>query len=101
MAIFADALISGVNVSATYGGTVRLVGDNFDSLADTDHVILVADVCVDGYRFSHWENLDGESLGTANSIRLTKAQVMDNVITAVFVLDDGTYKDNVNLDKNV
>lgn len=78
-------IVDGVNVTATYGGKVSMIGDDFENLADSDTVIFVADVCVDGYKFSHWENASGDSLGTDDSIRLTKSVVMNNVIKAVFV----------------
>lgn len=80
-----DTNVKGVNVTATYGGTARIVGDNFEDLGDSDTVTFVADVCVDGYEFSHWENSAGVNLGTDNSIKLTKSTVMDNIIKAVFV----------------
>lgn len=90
-------IADGVNVTATYGGTARIVGDNFEDLGDSDLVTFIADVCVEGYEFSHWENAAGENLGTDNSIRLTKSVVMNNIIKAVFVLSDNIL---INGDKN-
>lgn len=81
----ASGSVDGVNVTATYGGIVSMVGDDFESLADDDTVTFVAAVCVGGYKFSHWENAAGDNLGTEDSIRLVKSVVMDNIIKAVFV----------------
>ncbi|MBO5102795.1 MAG: hypothetical protein J6C13_01735 [Clostridia bacterium] len=50
-----------------------------------------------GYTFSHWIDMDGNNLGTEMSIRLTKSQVMDNLITAVYVQNTNT---NTNDDLN-
>ena len=86
-AVFGKGL-SGINVSATYGGMVAMVGDDFDSLADSDTITLVATVCVMGYEFSHWQNQDGEVLASGEdnkTFKITKAQAMDSIITAVFV----------------
>ena len=87
VAVFGQA-IDGINVAATYGGTALVVGDNYDSLADSDTITLVATVCVMGYEFSHWQNQDGEVLASGEdnkTFRITKAQAMDSIITAVFV----------------
>ncbi len=81
------ASIEGISVGATYGGMASVVGDNYDSLVDSDTVTFVATICVSGYQFSHWENQDGEVLasGADNmSIRLRKDAVMDSVVIAVF-----------------
>lgn len=92
-----NQIVDGVNVTATYGGMVSMIGDDFENLADTDTVTFVANVCVDGYKFSHWENSEGDNLGTEDSIRLAKSVVMDNIIKAVFVPADNSL---VNGDKN-
>ncbi|MBO5103185.1 MAG: hypothetical protein J6C13_03760, partial [Clostridia bacterium] len=55
--------------------------------ADTDTITFVTKQVLQGYSFSHWVDLDGNNLGTEMSIKLTKAQVMDNIITAVYVLN--------------
>ena len=96
-ATFTDNLAQGVNVTATYGGKVSLVGDNFENLNDDDTIIFVATVAQQGYKFSHWENLSGNILGYTESIRLKKEDVYNNIITAVFVLVENN---NVNEDIN-
>ena len=96
-AYFTDNLAQGVNVTATYGGKVSLVGDNFENLNDDDTIIFVATVAQQGYKFSHWENLSGNILGYTESIRLKKEDVYNNIITAVFVLVENN---NVNEDIN-
>ena len=96
-ATFTDNLAQGVNVTATYGGKVSLVGDNFENLNDDDTIIFVATVAQQGYKFSHWENLSGNILGYTESIRLKKEDVYNNIITAVFVLIENN---NVNEDIN-
>ncbi len=96
-ATFTDNLAQGVNVTATYGGKVSLVGDNFENLNDDDTIIFVATVAQQGYKFSHWEDLSGNILGYTESIRLKKEDVYNNIITAVFVLVENS---NVNEDIN-
>lgn len=97
IATFTDNLAQGVNVTATYGGKVSLVGDNFENLNDDDTIIFVATVAQQGYKFSHWEDLSGNILGYTESIRLKKEDVYNNIITAVFVLVENN---NVNEDIN-
>ena len=91
------ASVEGVAVIATKGGIAYAVGDDFESLADTDTIIFTTKPCLTGYTFSHWEDMNGNNLGTAMSIRLQKSLVMDNVITAVYVQSTNT---NVNEDIN-
>lgn len=89
--------VDGVNITATFGGTACIVGDDFESLGDDDTVTLIANVCVEGYAFSHWENAAGDNIGTDSSIRLAKSVVMNNIIKAVFVPVDDSL---INTDKN-
>ena len=77
--------VSGIAVTSTKGGTAYIVGDDFESLADTDTVTIATKVSLSGYVFSHWEDMNGNNLGAEMSIRLQKAVIMDNVITAVYV----------------
>ena len=79
------ASVEGVNVSATKGGLVCLLGDDYDSLSNTDTIIFATKQALAGYTFSHWEDMNGNNLGSAMSIRLKKSQVMENIITAVYV----------------
>lgn len=81
---FSNKLITGINVSATKGGQVYLVGDDFDNLAMDDDVIFAAKIALEGYRFVGWRDIKGNILSTEISIKLKKSQVLDNIITAVF-----------------
>ncbi len=84
-AILAEGVMDRVSVTATIGGTAKVVGDNYEVLDDNDTITFVADICLDGYAFSHWETLTGKQLGNEMSVRLKKSEIMDNVIVAVFV----------------
>ena len=81
------ASVEGIAVASTKGGVAYYIADDFESLADTDTITFVTKQVLQGYSFSHWVDLDGNNLGTEMSIKLTKAQVMDNIITAVYVLN--------------
>ena len=79
--------IEGILVTSTYGGTALIVGDNFDSLSNSDTITLVATVCVTGYQFKHWQNQDGTILASGEENKtylIPKSQAMDSIITAVF-----------------
>ncbi len=76
---------SGIVVSATLGGVASVVGDDFESLNDTDTIIFIAKLAQNGYRFSHWEDAEGNNLGTQETLTLTKAEAYNKKITAVFV----------------
>ena len=85
-AIFGKVIV-GINISATYGGMVAMVGDNFESLESTDTITLVATVCVTGYQFKHWQNQDGTILASGEENKtylIPKSLAMDSIITAVF-----------------
>ena len=79
--------IEGILVTSTYGGTATIVGDNFESLSNSDTITLVATVCVTGYQFKHWINQDGTILASGEDNKtylIPKSQAMDSIITAVF-----------------
>ncbi len=85
-AIFGKVIV-GVNISSTYGGMVAMVGDNFESLSNTDTITLVATVCVTGYQFKHWQNQDGTILASGEENKtylIPKSLAIDSIITAVF-----------------
>ncbi len=85
-AVFGGGL-EGINISSTYGGMVAMVGDNFESLSDSDTITLVATVCVTGYQFKHWINQDGTILASGEENKtylIPKSIAMDSIITAVF-----------------
>ncbi|MBO5102997.1 MAG: InlB B-repeat-containing protein, partial [Clostridia bacterium] len=95
-AIF-GASVEGVNISSTKGGVVYLVGDDFDNLTDTDTITFATKQVLQGYTFSHWEDMNGNNLGTEMSIRLQKSLVMDNIIKAVYVQStNNSVNDQVN-----
>lgn len=83
-AIFTNNSLTGVNVSANYGGCVTILGDDFDSLSGDDIVKLKAVVTVQGYSFSHWQDKDGKILGYELSLNVKKSLVYGNIITAIF-----------------
>ena len=85
-AVFVQNTYPGFAVTATTGGEVMIVGDDFASLADTDTITLVATITDERYKFSHWEDNLGNNLGADMSIRLTKAQMTGVIVKAVFVL---------------
>ncbi|MBO5103030.1 MAG: hypothetical protein J6C13_02950 [Clostridia bacterium] len=96
IAVF-GASIEGVLAKSTFGGIAYVITDNYDNLIDTDTITFVTKQILQGYTFSHWEDLNGNNLGSEKSIRLTKAQVMDNLITAVYVQSTSN---NINDDLN-
>ncbi len=79
------ASVEGIAVKCTKGGIAYYIADDFESLTDTDTITFATKQVLQGYAFSHWEDLDGNNLGSEMSIRLQKSLVMDNVITAVYV----------------
>ena len=82
-AYFSSNVLENVAVVAEYGGSVELVGEDFNNLQPTDEITLVSRVKITGYRFVGW--YDGETLlGTSASIRLPYSQVQGKLITARF-----------------
>ncbi|MBQ7977484.1 MAG: hypothetical protein IJ301_02675, partial [Clostridia bacterium] len=75
---------AGVDVVAVYasnGGEARVTGTDFAD--DSDTIVCMA-VAYAGYEFVNWTDSDGNNLGTALSIRLTREQAQGKVITANF-----------------
>ncbi len=100
-ALFSDSMVDGVYVSATQGGMVYLVGDDFASLGDEDYVTVFTKPSMTGYAFSHWEDASGNILGTDTNLRIQKAQIINSVLIAVYVsTDDITSNDSTNMDTN-
>ncbi len=92
-AFFTSNMLENVAVVATYGGSVELLGENFDNLSPTDEIIFVSRVKITGYRFVGW--YDGDTLlGTDASIRLPYSQVQGKLITAKFELINSTNMDD-------
>ena len=88
---------SGIVVSATLGGVASIVGDDFEGLGDNDTITFIARLSQNGYRFSHWEDGEGNNLGTTDNLVLTKAEAYNKKIIAVFVPLD---QSNANFDTN-
>ena len=87
---------AGVDVVAVYasnGGEARVTGTDFAD--DSDTIVCMA-VAYAGYEFVNWTDSDGNNLGTALSIRLTKEQAQGKVITANFA----KASNNVNTETN-
>ncbi|MBQ7977437.1 MAG: hypothetical protein IJ301_02430, partial [Clostridia bacterium] len=82
-----------VAVVATNGGEARITGS--DLTDDSDTVVCMA-VAYSGYEFVNWTDSEGNDLGSALSIRLTKAQAEGKVITANFAKANN----NVNTETN-
>lgn len=80
--------VTGIAVSATKGGTVLIVGDDFDTLPNDAEITLRANVCLDNYGFKGWyyaDDLEGNAISTDTSLRITKSKVYQRQIMAVFV----------------
>ena len=78
--------VSTVAITSTIGGSVTLIGDDFENLADTDTITCVAKVCVQGYEFVGWyksSDMD-TAISTNASVRFTKADIYGEEIIAVF-----------------
>ena len=84
-AVFIDRNITGVNITSDLGGAVSLIGADFNSLGDNDLVYVRVLTVVSGKTFSHWEDKDGNNLGTDTILAIAKKNVINNVITAKFV----------------
>ncbi len=92
---------NGIVVSATAGGVASIVGDDFENLGDNDTITFIARLVQNGYRFSHWEDGEGNNLGTTDNLVLTKAEAYNKKITAVFVpLDQSNANFDTNNDQN-
>ena len=76
---------SGIVVSATAGGVASVVGDDFENLADDDEILYIAKLAQNGYQFSHWEDAEGNFLGTTDNLLLTKAEAYNTKVIAVFI----------------
>lgn len=97
VAIFSSGVVDGVVVMATIGGTAKILGDNYDGLADSDTIIVVADVALEDYKFDGWYIYGkDEVLSTDLSAKLKISLVRDKVIVAKF--SSVTANSNVNQD---
>ena len=83
-AIFGKS-VEGIVVTATIGGTAKILGDNFDELLDTDTIIVVADIALEGYKFDGWYILgEEECLSTEMSEKLVVGDIRDRILVARF-----------------
>ena len=91
--------VTGVAVTATYGGSVTLIGNDFANMNDNDYITCVAKLCVSGYKFDGWYNANDMAtcLSTSESTNFTKAQIEDSQIVAVFEpINNGNISDDIN-----
>ncbi len=80
------ANVSGVAISATYGGSAMVIGDDFEALGDEDAITCVAKVCVSGYEFVGWvyaENMEN-IISVYDSEKFLKKDVFEREVVAVF-----------------
>ena len=78
--------VTGVAVTATYGGSVTLIGNDLENMQDSDYITCVAKVCVQNYEFVGWYNANDMDtcLSTYESTNFTKEEVENSQIVAVF-----------------
>ena len=87
--------VSGVAVSATKGGSVTIIGDEYESLADSDTITVRADICLVGYQFDGWYFATdlNKCISSEMSEKFAKSLVYENQLVAIFSPID---KSNVN-----
>ena len=91
--------VLGVAVSATKGGTVSIIGDEYENLEDDALITCIAKVSMKNYEFVGWYNAnDMETcISTSESTRFPKSQIIDSQIVAVFQqIDNGNVNDDLN-----
>ena len=78
--------VSSVAVTATLGGTVTLVGDDYESLTVSDTIICSATPCVQGYAFAGWYLSSDMTnpISTSLSVRLAKSSIYGQELIAKF-----------------
>ena len=90
------ASVSGVAVSATTGGSVTIIGDDYDEMLDTDTITVKADICLVGYKFDGWylaSNMDS-CISTEMSEKFKKSEVFESQLVAVFSPIDSSAVNN-------
>lgn len=91
--------VLGVAVSATKGGTVSIIGDEYENLEDDALITCIAKVSMKNYEFVGWYNAnDMETcISTSESTSFPKSQIIDSQIVAVFQqIDNGNINEDVN-----
>lgn len=78
--------LDGIAVSANYGGSVTLVGADYEALADSDEIICTAKLAQEGYEFVGWVFVDSPSniLSTDESAKFTKSTIYGRQLMAKF-----------------
>ncbi len=78
--------LDGIAVCANYGGSVTLVGADYEMLADTDTIICSAKLAQEGYEFVGWCFADAQAniLSTEESARFEKSQIYGRQLMAKF-----------------
>lgn len=78
--------ITGVAVGSTIGGTAYIIGDDYENLADTDTIMVVAKYAATGYRFVGWYDSSNmtKCLSTDMTATFAKSQVYKRQLIAVF-----------------
>ena len=96
-AVFGEA-IKGVAVTSTIGGSAEVLGDDFDGLASTDTITLVARIKLTGYQFDGWYISGTDELISTNmSVRINFADVKNKLIIAKFTkISTNNINDSVN-----
>ena len=92
--------VSSVAVTATLGGTVTLVGDDYESLTESDTIICSATPCIQGYTFAGWY-LSGDMakpISTSLSVRLAKSTIYGQELIAKF--EKISTSNNINSETN-
>lgn len=96
-AVFGEA-IEGVAVTSTIGGSAEVLGDDFDGLASTDTITLVARIKLTGYQFDGWYVSGTDELISTNmSVRINFVNVKNKLIIAKFTkISTNNINDSVN-----
>ncbi len=78
--------LDGIAVCANYGGSVTLIGADYETLADSDTIICSAKLAQSGYEFVGWCFYDSQSniLSTEESARFEKSQIYGRQLMAKF-----------------
>ncbi len=78
--------LDGIAVCANYGGSVTLIGADYETLADSDTIICSAKLAQSGYEFVGWcfADLQSNILSTEESARFEKSQIYGRQLMAKF-----------------
>ena len=92
--------LDGIAVTANYGGSVTLVGADYEALADSDEIICTAKLAQPGYEFVGWCFADNQSniLSTSESAKFKKSTIYGKQLLAKFKPTDDNPNYNMDLD---